>query len=690
MYLMRKISTSVLLLFFCLLIISYVPLKADSKTSAKVSQLLNEIVTYDFGRDRQILSEIADSVKSALQSVEELKQIELSMIKFLESDATYASKQFVCKHLSIMGTEDAVPVLSKMLVEENNSDIARYALERIPGEKVDKALQKALSKTDGKVKIGIINTIGERKDVNAVKALSKLLKNSDEQIASSAAAALGKIADDESIEALAKAEQYSEGKLRRAVLDAYLKCADQLVKNGKRTEADKIYEQLSDAKNPMAIRQAAIGGMVNAAGDNTFTSIAEILKKNDQQINTVAITLVRDLPASQQIDKITEVLPSLSSENKIQLIAALSDRGIADARDAVIKAVKDDDQQVRIAAIEALAQLGNENDVELLAQVAATGSNDEKEAAQFSLSRLKGEKVDQVIISKISTAENDIKIELITSTATRNITSATAVLLKTANDADRKVRTESYKSLGEIADVKYLPELIDRLLNVQNESDRGRIEKTVVAVVRKIPESTERASYVLKVLPKAKDVKTKGSLLKVLGSIGDTNAFPVLKSSLKDKNEDIQMAAIEALSSWQTTEPYDELLKIAQKSNNEIHQILALRGCIQLIGLESDRSPDETMKLYKTTMNLAKNDNEKKMILSGLANVISEDAMKMADEYLDNEAVQSEAEAAIIRISYRSRNRFPETTQKALEHLIRVSKNERFLETAKSMLSQFE
>ncbi len=40
--------------------------------------------------------------------------------------------------------------------------MARYALERIPGEAVNKALLAALPKAEGKAKIGIVNSLGER------------------------------------------------------------------------------------------------------------------------------------------------------------------------------------------------------------------------------------------------------------------------------------------------------------------------------------------------------------------------------------------------------------------------------------------------------------------------------------------------------------------------------------------------
>ena len=61
-----------------------------------------------------------------------------------------------------------------MLTGEETSDMARYALERMPGEAVNDALRGALPNAKGKPKVGIINSLGERQDEKAVGALGEL------------------------------------------------------------------------------------------------------------------------------------------------------------------------------------------------------------------------------------------------------------------------------------------------------------------------------------------------------------------------------------------------------------------------------------------------------------------------------------------------------------------------------------
>jgi len=231
---------------------------------AELQVLLGKVKTYDWGQSRLALTEVSEAVKKAHGNKAELAKVEKALLGVLDSDAKRAGKQFVCRELSIIGTEQSVPTLAKMLVDEETSDMARYALERIPGSAVDDALRGALRKARGNARIGIINSLGQRRDKKAVRNLSRMLGRPDQEMAIAAAAALGQIADSKAAEVLAEAKNKAEGKLLSVVLDAYLKCADQLVADGNKIGAMAIYKDLQKAGMPKPIRTAALTGMINA------------------------------------------------------------------------------------------------------------------------------------------------------------------------------------------------------------------------------------------------------------------------------------------------------------------------------------------------------------------------------------------------------------------------------------------
>lgn len=236
-----------------------------SEMEPKVQELLSKIKSYDWGQSRVALTEMSEIIRKAHGDKAELAKLEKALLGVLEFDAKRAGKQYVCRELSLIGTEQSVPVLAGMLTDQETSDMARYALERIGGEAVDEALRGALGKARGKAKIGIVNSLGRRGDEKAVRPLSRLVTRNNEQLAAAAAAALGRIATPQAAGALAEAKNKTEGKVRMAVLDAYLKCADRMLADGEKTAAMAIYGALRSEDMPKSIRTAATTGMLNAA-----------------------------------------------------------------------------------------------------------------------------------------------------------------------------------------------------------------------------------------------------------------------------------------------------------------------------------------------------------------------------------------------------------------------------------------
>jgi len=669
---------------------AHTPEKSDNDTISQVVQLLTEIKKYDYGSSRESLTRLSDLVRTALDKPELKAGIEKEMLNFLNSEALFAGKQFVCKQLSIIGTETSVPVLAKMLKDEKTADIALYALERIPGPAADKAVLKALSKAKGKTKVGIINTLGQRRVIKSVKSLGKLVYDSDRAVAEAAIAALGKIGDGNATKTLGKAKDKITGSLRIFVLDAYLKCADKLAVQGNTSQANSIYQSLYSKNESTTIRAAALRGLVKTNTQGAVDLILTSLKNDPKELHPSAIVLLRELPENTAVQPVVAVLPGLADQGKIQLLSAFSDRGDLSARSAVVAAVTDDTQPVRIAALKALANVGAEADIALLTKIAAETKGEEQEAARESLSLLRGASIDRKIIAQIPDAETDKKVELIRSVGERNMVTATKALLKTAADPERSVRRESYRTLAVITNPEYINDVIQLLVKEENSGVRKEAKKTVVAIAQKSEDKDNRAKPVLTFLPSVENNEAKSSLMEVLGKIGDKNALPVLKEALNSENADLQIAAIRALTNWPDAGPAGELLNVAKTSDNETQRILALRGYIGLLKIESDRSDAKALKLYQDAMTLATKLNEKRLVLSGMATLHSMEAFNTTAQYLDDPELQPEAEVAVVGLLRNIENGDKVKIKETLNKIIKITKNNLLRDRIKNMLSRSE
>ncbi len=208
---------------------------------------LEQLATYEFGDNREILSTVEDYVRSSADNAEERRRIEKEFSKLLTSQSTHECKDFICRQLWTIGTNESVPALASVLAIPETSDIARYALQENPSEEAGKTLRDALKKTEGLALIGIINSIGNRGDVEAVTLLSPYVfaeKTGDtekedkenesieeenqriDDIAVAAIAALGRIPSNEAGEILAQARNSGCPVRSHAASEALLIWAD--------------------------------------------------------------------------------------------------------------------------------------------------------------------------------------------------------------------------------------------------------------------------------------------------------------------------------------------------------------------------------------------------------------------------------------------------------------------------------
>jgi HEAT repeat protein len=433
-------------------------------------------------------------------------------------------------------------------------------------------------------------------------------------------------------------------------------------------------------------------GAVCFASDETaedaIKAVLDLLKSGDPEMQAVAITMVREMPGKEVTEALVKELPNLSVTGQVQLLSTLADRGDRTALPAIISYAKAKDTSVRVAALKALGQLGDASSVTLLAETVVNSKAEEQKAARESLYHLRGPGIDEVILANIPSASRNVKIELIRAIGERNITSGVETLLRTAQDPDSQVQRESFKVLKIIADERYLPALVQLLIEVENESVRREAEKTIAAVAHKIEDENRQADVVLMVLPKVVDIQKRCSLLRVLGRIGNDIALAAIRAALKSDNAKEQDTAVRALSDWPRPAPINDLLTIAKTSKNKVHRILALRGFVRLIGLDENRPDDEAIRMYQQAVELSQDVPEKRLVLSGLSNVKSLIALEMAASYLQDAALQQEAEVTVVKIAEGIYTDHPQQTKDVLNKLIQNSKNDSVRKQAQEIIKQ--
>jgi HEAT repeat protein len=683
---MKPTLTSILLV--CMLVVAFI----CCTSQPSLEELLTRITTYQAGQSRQDLSQIEALVQQSINTPQQAHQIELQMTSFLASDASLASKQFICRQLGLIGTDYSVPVLAAMLLDSVTAEMGRYALERIPGQTVNDALRDALPRVDRNIKLGIIATLGLRRDSASVKTLAQFLEDTELDLAAAACAALGEIATDEAIQILKDASGKHSIKLQDAIHHALLSGANILQTNGKTEQAYSIYHTIYTTTHTISLRAGAMRGMLLAKPEHAGDMIVQILKKEDLVAQTAAIQTINELPAIDNLRDIAGTLPLLTGEAQIQLLAALATTEKTVLQPAIMPLLGNDRPDVRLAAIRALAKTGNHTAIFPLVQIAVAGiTEEEQNAARESLYALKDERVNEVIVSELSKADAAVKIELIRVVNERRIQSARELIFSYTADDNPHIRLTAIKCLGTIATPEMLPIFLAKIPASDTPQESSAWEQSTLDVARMIPKSDKPSQAILTKYTLTDNPAEKGVLLKLLGRLRDPFSLPLIAGELKNNNTDMQYAAIQALNNWQAEDFNNEsilkdLLAIARKTGEGKNQILALRGFLHLTGIIARNDQKKGLHYYQEAVPYLVQANEKRLLLSGLQTINSLDALQLAAQYLHDPDTKSEAETTILKLAPVLLPQHPAEVKAQLQQILNTSKNEQHVEEVERIL----
>lgn len=610
--------------------------------TASLDEMFATLAKWDFDQGREPQAAVWEAMKAA-NSPAQRRDLENRFIALLKSDAaTPGAKDFACKQLSVIGSDASVPVLAAMLASPKSAEIARYALERIPGPAVDRALRSALAKTSDRTRIGIINTLGRRRDGAAVSALRPLASGSDQATAAAALFALAEIADRPSLEGLAAAQN---GSLRATAAEAYLKAADRLAERGNGPGALTIYKQLYAAGEPHQVRVGALRGVVLVGGAQSTPVLMEALRASDAGLQAVAIRALARTSANQ----LAAAIPNMNEAAQIRILGVLAEQGNRSALPTFTAALRSSSKPVRIAALTGMGWVGDPSTVPVLAGIAAGDDDAEQTAARESLGRMPGKDVDQALVNDIAGAEPKARLELIRAAGERGTAAAGPVLLKMAHDSDADVRRESLRALREVGSSGDISELAALVAKPVNGDDRAEAARSLSAVLRRSDPS--RIQDVLSAATQANDMETRAAFMQVLGGSGNPQSLPVLRAALKDPDAGVKRAAILALGEWPDASVVPDLLETARAASLPAHQVLALRGALRLIGLPAPARPhQESVKLLAEAYSLAKQADEKRAVLALLPRYPTREGLELAKTAINDSEVASEAQAAVNRL----------------------------------------
>jgi HEAT repeat protein len=611
------------------------------------------------------------------------------LIRLLQSDAAPGDKAIACKKLAIYGTKDAVPALAPLLTNPDLSSWARIALEAIPDPAADAALRDAVGKVQGRLLVGVINSIGVRRDAEAVKPLAGKLSDGDAAVASAAAIALGRIGTKPAAEVLQAALAGAPVAVRPSVARGCLLCAERFLAEGKASDATELCDLVRKADLPKQVLVEATRGAILSRQTAGLPLLLEQLRSADPELLGIGLRVARELSGAEVTTALAAEMGRASADRQALILLAIADRSDTAVLPVVMRSAQVGPVKQRVAAVGVLERLGNVSCVPTLLTAATASEAELAKRAVAALARLPGADVDAELLKRLPDATGKTRQVLIELVGQRRLSAALPAVLASAADADAGVRGAAVQSIGALGESAQTGDLVRLLQKTSSAPERAAIEKALLTLGGRAGAAC--APHLLPLMG-SDDPALRVIALHAFGAIGGPEALTAVKSALDDKVESVQDEAVRTLSTWPANWPDDHavaepLLALARSGKKLAHQVLGLRGYLQCVQEDKQLNAGQKVAKVGEIRSLLKRPEETRLAISTLGSLPAWSAVELLLSLAGEPAVTEDACSAIVNLAGRNlEGGSKDQIQKALQTVLEKSKEEATRKKAQRIL----
>lgn len=534
--------------------------------TAAAAEPANPLVALTYSGDPQPLATLDQEIGAAGTDAARLAAIEQRLLAVLrQADATYAARQAAAQRLGwVLGTgtprseADAYKPLAAMLVDDRDSDLARSALEAAAGPAVDGLFVAAVEKASGRARLGLIDSLGRRRQASAVPALSRLLKDTDEATSIAAARALGEIADPAAAAALHAFPEPSPAPIAAAKLAAARRMPV--------APAVLLLNELQQTARDPLHRAAALRLALDLETGSAAARIAEALAGSSWDLKSVALEAIASSRAPNLVATLAARLPDFDAASQRAVIAALERRSDGTAAlPAITRALRHADTEVRATAIGALGVLPGTPETVALLTGLIQSDGEQARLARQSLARLNGPGVNAAVLAGAEAGAPAARAVLLEQIALRNQTEGLPLLLKQRVDPSPLVRAAAVAALGDLAPPVQQKALLDWAIEAADATEQTRSLAALVKVTLRNPNAEQRNRPVLALIEFAlPDLALR--LLPVLNRLGGADSAACAAQLAVRDDARLAEAATAALGRWSDAAALPALVTVAEKA----------------------------------------------------------------------------------------------------------------------------
>lgn len=650
-----------------------------------------QLRAYDY-QSRQPVQQIAKLIAEAGTNSAALQKIERALVEVLKHpQTTLAGKQEAARFLGIIGGQLSAPALGGLIGQRDLTDIAVYGLERNPSAEASAVLRRAVARTTGAVRVGIVNAIGVRRDRAAVGLLKGLLRSPEPALVEAAVAALGRIGTPEAVLAL-KTLPASNAAAGAALVAA----ARQMAREGGKQQALALLASVVESNRPGVPRGAALETLRELDGARGMALALKSLEARDGYLASVAARIVGASRSPASTSNVLARWRRLSGEVQAVLLAAWAERGERAAGQVVLAAMNSKDPLVRLNAIRAAGPCAGSRAVPRLVETINSSEWLERETALQVLTAMRTADAEGPLELIADRGETRNRVAVMRVLGLRGTARSRALLMRYAADPNGQVAAAALQAVRDLAGEREYPLLVALLAKTEDESVQDAGRETLVAIARRMKDANKAAEPLVSALGQAS--APRPALMQALAEIGGDLAIGTLARYATEErgSSEIRQAALQALAEHASDRAaLSTLLTLARQASDRSARIQATRGYIRIVG-SLERGPlQERVAALREVMPIVERDEERRQVLGVLREFRIAEAVELAAAMLDLASVRDDAAATILHLALPDKDRPNErpavkgaVVSVALRKVLDVSQDAEIREQARALLSR--
>lgn len=558
-------------------------------------------------------------------------------------------RAFFVRQLRWCGGAETARALRDDLNSPALCEAAAFTILTIGGEAARESVTAALTTASPKTAPTLLRAAGQLQCEKATETiLGHAADSQDLPTRRMAIRALAEIGDPRAESVLLGQVTDGDRYQQSLVLASCLRYAQRQLELQRPDAASRIARQLLAATAGLSTepagQAAALHVLHDALGEKAIDELLGAVRSEHPQVVAAAADLLATAPAARLLHEAQTGAPA----SRAALLSAVGNQRDATTLPGLSKALNDDNESVRQAAISAISGLNSLPAAHVLLQHLATKEADTAAVAK-ALQTMSGDEIGAAISAEL-TAERPQQSAMLLDILEQLRTPQTpASLLPLAQSPDKALHKAACATLARIGTAEQLPALIDLLANSANSTARRSATDAAVQIAQRIKPDTAAFAPFAQAYTTA-NTEAKAQILKALPSLGSSDALALLQQATQAADATVRDAGVRALTKWPHGAAIAPLLKIAADSEVETHRILAVRGAVGLIGQQTKLSDDKRVTLYQQALDAAPRPDEKKLALAGLSGRRSRSALHAAGAFLNDPALKSEAALAVAKI----------------------------------------